>query len=72
MIVKMDQMNQVHVHKDDVLHNNFNVEIKIVHRFHMFVMVGNYFYMKIIDFYLIFLIGMDDCGDNSGIKYRFL
>jgi hypothetical protein len=38
----------------------------------MFVMVGNYFYMKIIDFYLIFLIGMDDCGDNSGIKYRFL
>ncbi len=50
----MDQMNQVHVHKDDVLDNNFNVEIKIVHRFHMFVMVGNYFYMKIIDFYLIF------------------
>ncbi len=70
MIVKMDQMNQVHVHKDDVMHNNFNVEIKIVHRFHMFVMVGDDFYMKIID--LFFKIGMDDCGDNSGIKLRFL
>jgi hypothetical protein len=36
----------------------------------MFVMVGDDFYMKIID--LFFKIGMDDCGDNSGIKLRFL
>jgi hypothetical protein len=43
MIVKMDQMSQVHVRKDDVQQINFNVEIKIVHRFHLFVMVEENF-----------------------------
>jgi hypothetical protein len=55
MIVKMDPMNQVHVHRDDVQHNNFNVEIKIVHQFHMFVMVGNDFPCEII-IYVIFFV----------------
>ena len=39
MTAKMDQMSPLLVHKDDVQQINFNVEIKIVHRFRMFVMV---------------------------------
>ena len=40
MIVRMDQMNRVHVRRDDVWHNNSNVETETVHPFHTFVTVG--------------------------------
>jgi len=67
MIVKMDQMSQVHVRKDDVQQINFNVEIKIVHRFHLFVMVEeNFVVYRNYLFDLAFFKGMDDCRDNSG------
>ena len=61
-------MSHPHVHKDDVHHNNFNVEIKIVHRFPMFAMVG----YDGLERRLIgkmnncHFLGDNDCGDNSG------
>jgi hypothetical protein len=66
MIVKIDQMNQVHAHKDDVQHDNFNVGIKIVHRYHMFVMVKKNFCIKMFYLLIFLVIGTNDCGDNSG------
>jgi hypothetical protein len=36
----------------------------------MFVMVDENFDIEKLVILILFFIGMDDCGDNSGIKFR--
>ena len=67
----MDRMNRVRVHNGDALPVNFNAEIPIARRFRMFATVGpDHSVCSLRDEKFCCLIGMNDCGDNSGKLFR--